>query len=470
MYEKMKADLLPELIPVNAKILVAVSGGPDSVALSHLVWRYVREYPSRENSLVLTHIHHGVRKESDEEEELVRSLAQRWKIPCLVHRFRAKEYAESCGESFQTAARKWRYQRWQEDMMREQCDLLATAHHLGDQAETVLYRLLRGSGTAGLAGMYPVKDRIIRPLLGFSKAEILAYCEQENLPYALDYSNKHPVYVRNRIRLELLPKLEADYNPQIQQALGRLAGLMRWDEEYLQQQTELAWPKYSLPAAMGCVGLRKEAWEEPPAILTRLIRKAASLITREPRGIAFQFVENIMRYGGIPGWSQDLHGLRVIADKEGIWFKQPGSPENPEAFRNESSDVELKYNSWTAIPEWGMEAGLFEDFLNNYLEGSGKALIDKDGVWYTYLNKTETTGVKLVCRKRQAGDKIFIRGLGHKELKKVFQEAGIKAKERRNLPLIASGNEVIWIPGIRRSGLFCPVSEEEKILCILRKV
>jgi len=456
--------------------MVAVSGGPDSIALSHILWRYVREEPLRGISLLLTHVHHGVRKESDNEVHLVQDLATKWEIPCIVHRFDAKGYAKTMGQSFQEAAREWRYAQWKEDMRTEGCTLLATAHHLGDQAETILYRLFRGSGTAGLAGIYPIKDSIIRPLLTFRKADILNYCEQEALPYALDHSNEDPVYVRNRIRLELLPKLESDYNPRIQEALGRTGELLRWDEEYLAQQVDKAWKHYQINDPISTLGLRLDVFTEPAAILSRLLRRAAMLVTGEPRGLGFTFVAKIMSSEGKPGWMQDLPGLAVKITDEGIWFtcyaEQIGEPDDVVSIHGQQMlnsafpEITLKMGHWSEIPSMKSDIGLLEEGNLFLADGTFKRHENKVAIFSRDLLGQFSD--QLVCRTRRQGDRMWFQGVGHKSIKKVFQEENISVKVRNGLPMIACGAEVLWIPGVRQSGLCRPDQETERVYCVFK--
>jgi len=446
------------------------------MALSHILWRYVHEEPSRGLSLVLTHVHHGVRKESDDEVRLVQAMAAKWETPCIVHRFDGKGYAKSVGQSFQEAARDWRYARWKEDMLKEGCTLLATAHHLGDQAETILYRLLRGSGAAGLVGIYPTKNSVIRPLLTFGKADILNYCAQEALPYALDRSNEEPVYIRNRIRLELLPELEKEYNPRIQEALGRTGELLRWDEEYLTQQVDVAWKRYHRKDFIGTLGLSHDVFAEPAAILSRLLRRAARSVTQEPRGLGFTYVTKIMESQGKPGWTQDLPGMTVHITKEGIWFKgyaatteerQENETLHDQHRLNEGfPEMALDMGRWAEIPSLKLKIGLLEKWDRTSVDGTPDRPENKVAVFSR--DRLNLLSEQLVCRTRRQGDKMWFQGVGHKSLKKIFQEENISAKARNTLPLIASGAEVIWIPGVRQSGLCQPDHNGQRIYCVLK--
>ncbi len=455
--------------------MVAISGGPDSIALSHILWRYVQEERIRGISLLLTHVHHGVRKESDSEVLLVQDMAARWEIPCIIHRFDAKEYAKTMGRSFQEAAREWRYARWKEDMIKEGCTLLATAHHLGDQAETILYRLLRGSGSAGLAGIYPSKDSIIRPLLMFGKTDILNYCAREGLPYALDRSNDEPVYIRNRIRLELLPELERSYNPRIQEALGRTGELLRWDEEYLAQQVEAAWKLHHIRDPAGTIGLSQDVFTEPAAILSRLLRRAATLVTGERRGLGFSYVAKIMGAKGKSGWMQDLPGMTVKIADDGIWFHCHATPTGEFGDLVKIHDLqtvnlafpEIELNmGWSNIPSLKLEIGLLEEWDFAPVNENFSSFKNQVAVFSRDL--IGRIAGPLVCRTRRQGDKMWFQGVGHKSLKKVFQEEKVSNKVRDGLPLIAFGGEVLWIPGVRQSDLCRPEQHAKRIYCMLK--
>ncbi|MDD2234339.1 MAG: tRNA lysidine(34) synthetase TilS [Desulfitobacteriaceae bacterium] len=466
MYQRLCTQVFPELITDNVKVLVAVSGGPDSVALGHLLWRYAHEKKVRGLSVTFSHVHHGIRKESDEEAIMVQKMAAELGVPCIVHWFNAKEYAKLSGQSFQLAAREWRYARWKEDCQLEGCSLLATAHHLGDQAETILYRLLRGSGTAGLAGIHPSKSGIIRPLLGITKEEILDYCRQEGLMFALDSSNEEPLYDRNRIRLELIPELEKSYNPRIIEALGRTGKLLRWDEDFLETKVEEVWEKYCLQSNSEEVALHPAVFQEPSAILSRLLRRAALIVTAGAR-LSFGFVDKIMNSKGIVGWSQDIPGFRVEVHARGIIFKKSQGAVSESLKQEISFNVPLQLSQWVRISDLEIRVGLF-------LSGTDREqLFNQDNVaCFAVGNQEERNRFvqSLVCRSRKNGDKMWFKGVGHKMLKKVFQDAHVSARERNTLPLIVAADEVLWIPGVKRSDRFLPEDQSLKLLCVVKKV
>lgn len=459
MYASLRAKVLPRLIPPGSRILVAVSGGPDSVALAHIIYRYLQEFREQNLSMVVTHVNHKVREESEQEAELVRLLAQRWKAPFVLHEFNSKDYAAKSQNSFQEAAREWRYARWQEDKEKYHCTLLATAHHLGDQAETVLYRLIRGSGTAGLAGIYPSREQIIRPLLSVSKRQILAYCSAEELPYALDKSNFEPIYDRNRIRLELLPELEEKYNERIQEALGRTAELLRWDEEYLNSQVNKHWSDYCMDTEQGDLVISADAWNLPEAILSRILRKAAAQVGGEPRGLEYHFVKLLMSEGSKAGWRQDLPGVKVEAVKNGLLFFRR-ELEKKTDFQSEKTDVlsnwevPLTLDQWQELPSLGLQAGVFYRPVNG-----------PDILWQTDFDQEKLLEIKnlLIWRVRRPGDRMYFVNLGHKIIKKVFQEHNITGREREYLPLLVNEQSVLWIPGVCRSDFLSSAQDAPKL-------
>lgn len=462
MYARLCSKVLPRLVLSHSKILVAISGGPDSIAMGHIIWRYMNDNRDQNISMIISHINHKAREEAEEEVELVRNTARQWGVQFVLHEFNAKENAELVKKGFQEASRDWRYKRWREDMEFYGCDLLATAHHLGDQAETVLYRLIRGSGTTGLAGIYPRKGNIIRPLLSVSKAEIIAYCQEQNLTFAIDESNLEPIYDRNRIRIELLPELEKKYNDKIEQALGRTAEILRWDEEYINNQVEKLWIRYCTFESDAKVVISLEAWEQPEAVLSRLLRRAATRVTGETRGLDYKFIILILNQGNQAGWCQDLPGIRVEATKNGFFFFRRELEEEESYLSNYPVDEQhLNLGEWVEIPASGLRIGIQRSYLT-----------EKKIIWSTEIDGLEFAALKqpLVYRTRKPGDRMYFKKIGHKAIKKVFQDERISTRERKRIPVIAMEDLVIWIPGVCRSDSMVPTDSSSKVFCLVTKI
>ena len=214
-------DALNPSGPIRPVGIVAISGGPDSVALAAATRSLLEAGLLRE--VHLAHLNHGLRgAESDADERFVRDLAEAWKLPIVV------EHRNITGPGIEENARRIRYDWLAEVARQRSADWIATGHNADDQAETVLHHILRGTGLAGLGGIAPDRPldngvRLIRPLLSVTRAEILAYLAAEKIEFRVDSSNADVRFTRNRIRHELLPMLTRDYNPALADVLRRLA-------------------------------------------------------------------------------------------------------------------------------------------------------------------------------------------------------------------------------------------------------
>ena len=219
----------------RANIGVAVSGGADSVALLHAL----RElFPDRTFSVV--HLNHRLRgSDSDLDEQFVQCLAEELGIGLFVRRADVAETARSSGRNIEAAGRRCRYRYFSELVEQSACDVVATAHTRSDQAETVLFRLLRGSGGNGLSGIWPLRQPgIVRPMLDVSRSEVLEFLRGAGIPWREDASNADPAFARNRLRHSLLPSLERDWNPNIEGVLANTADWALEEERFWQDRLE----------------------------------------------------------------------------------------------------------------------------------------------------------------------------------------------------------------------------------------
>ena len=259
------------LIRKGEGVILAVSGGADSMVLLDLISRLLKPWGL---DVAMAHVNYGLRgKDSMRDEELVRTAARRYGIPCQV--LRRQPPARS---NLQDAARKIRHDFLKRLAKKRHAAVIATAHHRGDQAETVLLHLIRGSGLQGLAGMRASSRlgaaRLIRPLLHFSRAEIGSYAKRRGVAYRQDATNAATIYRRNAVRHRLIPLL-CEFNPRIEEHLVKMAGQLSEDEETLNILAQAAFAQALREVGDGALYLDRGSYIQLPAALRRRVLRVA---------------------------------------------------------------------------------------------------------------------------------------------------------------------------------------------------
>lgn len=268
------------LLKSGSRVLVAVSGGPDSVALLHVLQALRRSWRLEVRA---AHLDHALRAESADDAAFVRGLGQRWGVPMTIIRHDVAARCARQGWSLEDGARRVRYQVLLELARDQRADRVCLAHTADDQAETVLMRLIRGTGLLGL-GAIPIErsgDGVsyVRPLLEVWRADILDYLRRHRLSFREDPSNTDRRFFRNRIRHELLPLLARDYNPNIRQALVQLAQQSRSDYDYLQEAAARVWKRLAKSRPQGRVAIAIDAFrQQPKALQQQLVRQAIARV------------------------------------------------------------------------------------------------------------------------------------------------------------------------------------------------
>ena len=223
------------LIQKKDKIVVGVSGGPDSITLLECLNKYKEKL---EVEIIVAHINHLIRKDSTEDEQYVENICKKMNIKCYIKRENVLNIAKNEKIGTEEAGRKVRYKFFDEILKKEKANKIAIAHNMNDNAETILLNLLRGTGLNGLEGIQPMEyNKYIRPLINISRKEIEEYVEKNELKPKIDYTNKENIYKRNKIRNELLPYLKK-INPNIVESLSRLSKIVKEENTYIKKETE----------------------------------------------------------------------------------------------------------------------------------------------------------------------------------------------------------------------------------------
>jgi tRNA(Ile)-lysidine synthase len=444
------------LIEAGDRIVVAVSGGPDSLCLLHLLNRISS---SISFDLVVAHMNHSMRPEADDEADMVQDLAAAFSLPFYKKKENVVKFAAEHNLSVEEAGRNLRYRFLQEVARQSAAAKIAVGHHRDDQAETVLFNLLRGTGPDGLAGMLPCrtigKTKLIRPLLTLSRLETEAYCRDNGLRPALDSTNRQTGYTRNRIRLDLLPHLEKNYNPRVKEALARLSSLAAEDRRFLQEQTARALKFVSRAQGNRMIISKDRLRMLPQALRSRVARLALERYVMSSQ-VEWTHVHSLLSLTketgadceiALPGKARlyRVKNLLVIAAKKDL----------PEAFIGEKI---LRVPGRTTLPGGGwIEAQIctLPELIRPLLPGQG------------YLDYEQLPSL-LVARGRWPGARFYPQGAaGGKKLKDFFIDQKVLRDKRDSWPLVTTPQgEIVWVAGLRIAHPYRLTSRTEKVMIL----
>lgn len=452
------------------RIVVAVSGGPDSMALLHVLFLLAERWRFE---LSVAHVNHGFRvAESEAEAETVAAYAAELGLPCDIGRFDLPAYVSQTGLNAQAAAREKRYAFLHETAERRGAGTIALAHHADDQAETVLMRILRGTGPSGLAGMAPVrtekKVELIRPLIRIYKSEIERHCAVHHIPTCRDSSNAQRKYFRNAVRLDVLPFLR-EYNGKLPEALNRLADLMRAEDDWMENEAKASFAKLvTVRQAEGesecSLGASRFA-ELHVALQRRLIKLILNYVFSEADLSDHVRIETIRE--AIVGERRrsialDLHErLWLVREYDNVAFVR----ERPIAERFEYAitgpDQTLR------LPEAGieLECSLVADADVSEPAFSRRKNGERSEAYFDF----DLLRFPLIVRSRKPGDRMEPFGLkGTKKVKDMFIDEKVTPAARQRIPLVLDAAErILWIPEMRRSA-HAPVSGQTARILVLK--
>jgi tRNA(Ile)-lysidine synthase len=422
-------------------VLVAVSGGPDSTALLHALAQLQTVLGIR---LRAAHVHHGIRgKEADLDAAAARALARGLVIPSNLRRVDAPAHARASGLSLETAARELRYAALAAIARRCRADRIATGHTMDDQAETVLLNLLRGAGPRGLAGIPPVRDRIIRPLLDLRRADVTRYCQANDLVYRVDHSNVDLSHTRNRLRHEIIPALER-VQPAIVPQLARLAGIMRAEDEFMSKQAEAAFPAVG-KASEQQIALRLDPFAAlAPALQRRLVRQAVAKVKGDELDLELERVEAVVRLAlsgrtaavvELPGGLQARRSYHELL----IGQATPAAAHASQSNKPIRGQWELPVPGEVCISELGVRLVARLSRSRKLPAKPTAALLDAD-----------TIQAPLLVRGRRPGDRFRPSGMSASvKLQDFFVNMKVPRADRDQVALVLSGNQIVWVVGHR---------------------
>ncbi|MFS1516799.1 tRNA lysidine(34) synthetase TilS [Bacillus sp. SCS-151] len=429
-----------ELITENSTIIVGVSGGPDSLALLHLLIGMKRNLGLR---LVVAHVDHMFRgKQSENEMRFVEQHCSSLGIICEAKQINVSDYKQKKKISTQVAARECRYRFFSSMMKKYEAQYLALGHHGDDQVETVLMKLVRGSTGIGYAGI-PIKRRfsighIIRPLLSLSREEIEHYCQSIGLEPRRDPSNDKDDYTRNRIRHHVLPYLKRE-NERVHERVQQFSEMMIEDQNYLKELTENELNKVVKKKDNTIIISRESYLKLPIPLQRRGIQLILKYLYQEvPPSLSSIHINDFLTALNNDHPSGTLHypmGLKVVKSYDDFIFTYDERAIKAYNYVHEvPSQIEL--------PNGDLILSEIIEQLPNGLNGNHSIVID--------INSVE---LPLVIRTRKPGDKMTLKGTdGTKKIKDIFIDQKIPLYERDEWPVVEDRyGRIIWLPGLKKS-------------------
>jgi len=441
--ETLERALLSSQIEAGSRILAAVSGGPDSVALLRSLADLA---PGRSWALCVGHVHHGLRgKEADRDETFVRDLANALGLHCEVRRVDTPTYARERRLSPEAAARELRYDALREMLGSWSVEVLATAHTQDDQAETLMLNLLRGSGLDGLGAMPVRHGELLRPFLTVSRQTMREALMEWNQPYRIDSSNTDVRYRRNALRATVMPQLET-IQPRAPQVLARAASLLSADADFAADEVTRLLPLLEVRIAPAEISASLPVWAAlHPALQRHVLRRLVRTLLDHRRDFDADHIEIMVEALQVAAHSKvELvdrfpHHVALLSDNQRFRLQLGGQRKQPEAYR-----AILSVPGSTQIPPGLLSAHYLDEIstqdVNRWLTvcGPHHALCDASLI-----------PAQLLVRSRLPGDRIAPLGMsGHRKLQDLFVDRKVPEAQRHQIPIIEDGDQIVWVPGV----------------------
>jgi tRNA(Ile)-lysidine synthase len=432
------------LVSGGEKLLVAVSGGPDSVCLLHILVKLQEELKAK---LHVAHLNHQLRgTESEADADYVSDLARQWGVPATIEQRDVKGYQRQQHLSLEEAAREVRYNFLTQVAGAIGAERVAVGHTKDDHIETILLHLIRGAGTRGLRGLQTYTQwqsktgslSIIRPLLEISHQETEDYCRHHRLAPRLDVSNLSLSPLRNRIRHQLLPLLQS-YNPRIAEALLRTARIASDDIEFVDKEIARLWNRIAQQQGETVTLDKKGVDQLPPTLKRYLLRASAEKLLGSAKDIEMRHIEEMMSALAKPaGKRLSLPGGLIFSLGYDQYLLASDLAALSPLPRLEG-EVQLNIPGQTLIPGWCIEATIIDR----------EQITEKGGDFTAYFDLGKT-GDKLLLRPRQRGDRFQPLGLSQpKKVNEFMIDAKIPQAWRQQIPIVCSPSQILWVVGWR---------------------
>lgn len=446
----MKNEFLKNLKSHNLEgfgVLLAVSGGKDSMTMLDL-FNYFK-YELKLN-LVVCHFNHSLRDDADRDEKFVKTQCEKYGLKFYSKKEDVLLYSNENKLSTEEGARFLRYKFFDEVKRIENLEYIATAHNKNDLAETVIMRILRGTGTNGLIGIQSERGDLIRPILNFSRDEIEKYIEENNIPFVEDKTNFEELYLRNKIRLNLFPILKNEYNPRILDAISRLSNIAfdysTISREYIASKEGLLWEfnKEKILVYIEKLKLQSRSFRNI------MYREFFEFISKDPDGINYKIIEEIDNLiFSKTGKYIEIKNVVFKIEYDKLLIYDKNIFENLEMkFYFENLDFSLYSTKFFDII---IEQSSFEEFKNL-----------KQNKDLLFINKKYLDFLKI--RNKENGDFLELE-FGKKKLKDIFIDEKVSKDIRKNIPIFEIENNIVWVPNIRRSNRYL-VDEKDDIIKI----
>ncbi len=431
------------LINPNDTIIVGFSGGSDSVVLTHLLIKLKNHLKYKE--IILVHVNHMLRGEdSFKDEQFCIEFAKKYNLKIEVFREDIKKLAEKEKKSIEEIARKVRYEKFKEVKEKYKADKIATGHHLSDLAETMIMWFLQGN-KKGLKGFKPKERDIIRPLYYITKEEIEKYAKEHGLSYRIDVSNFSTDFLRNKVRLEVLPVLKT-INPSLESSLLILSKFLHIDDEFLEKLAEEHFEKVKDQNFINLSEIKEKA------ILYRIIQRWVYHKTGKYLSYtALLEVLSIVEKGG----TKEIH-----IDNENLLIKEYNKLYLSKRKSTPSFEYRLKIGDEVFIKEANI-------VVKSYLaQDINMDKLKNEHIFVCFDIPDLKVDEEFIIRNRKAGDRFIPYGKNsEKKLKDVMMKLKIPKYMRQSIPLLVFRNKILWIIGHKRSALYPVKESSNKLVC-----